>query len=536
MKKSWAKYLILLNFLLLTSTNINISSTYAKDVFQEETQSLEQVEPVQETEEVQAIEEPIEEVQQEIIEETEEEKEKKKQEEIKKSFFQAVHKADVNKALELIAQGADVNSKDDSDCSPLFLASVLGYTEMVATLIQAGADVNLLAYNSASLEVAIIRGYTDIVQMLINAGAKTTAIYDAEGKLLIPPAITFLPQIQKPSNTFNNVYNSILIKLLLSGANPNVSHKEIFNEETFMTPLMTAVCLGNLEAVSLLIACGADVNFKTKKGLTAYICAKKTNQPDMLEILKEAGTKIKKVSKKAKYPDLPTTEYVGKMSFIPGFGPTTSSDDPLNIISACEEKEITDINVKDESGETILMRLLRNYNHSEEYIKFLVQSGIDVNLENNEGETALLITSNTNMQCISSLETLLKGGANVNVKDKDGKTPLIRYIGVTSSCYCSMCYSFTNFNRYHEIIKLLIAAGADINAQDADGKTPLMYAFYRDSAHNIFSLTKILLEFGADPTIKDKDGLSFLDMLEGKTPAEEDNKQLDEETQSDLQN
>ena len=520
----WATYLILLSFLLLTSTNINISSTYAKDVFQEE---IEQVEPVQETEEVQAIEEPtqLEEIQQETIEESEEEKERKKKEELERLFFAAIHKADVDKTLELIAQGADVNSRYCA-WTPLMIASTFGHKEMAATLIKAGADINLSARSHTivnPLRLAITGGHVDIVQMLINAGAKINAIYDEEGNLEIPPAITFLPEIEKPSNTFTSTYNHILMLLLAAGADADVKVNETSDEEKFMPPLMTAVCLGNLEAANLLIACGADVNYKAKNGLTAYICAEKTNQQDMLEILKSNGAEVKKASKKTKHPDIPTTQYVGKTGFIPGFGPTKNSDDPLSIISVCEEKEITDINAKDENGDTIFMRLLESSSHSDEYIKFLSASGSSLNIENNNGENALLIASGSNIYCIPSLETLLRAGANTDSRDKTGKTPLIKYVSGNKGCSCSIHYVYSDFHRSNEIIKLLIAAGADINAQDTDGKTALMYAFEKDSEQGFFLLTKTLLEMGADPTIKDNNNISFLDLLKKQNLSQNQN-------------
>lgn len=530
MKKSWANYFILLSFLLLISTNISTSSTYAKEVFQEQNENPEQVEPVQETEEIQVIEEveQVEEVQQETteetktIEETEEEKAQKKQQELDEALVKAVGKANVDKALELIAKGANINS-EYYYFPPLIRASALGHKEMVAALISVGADVNLVSEYSNPLSIAIKMGHVEIVQMLINAGAKVDAVYGEEANLIVEPAIMLLSQIEKPSNTFTNTYNSILITLLAAGADPNIKIDQTFhNEETFMTPLMTAVCLGNLEAASLLIACGADVNAKTNKGVTAYICAVKTNQQDMIELLKESGAKFKKTSKKTKYPDIPITEYAGKVAFIPGFGPTISSDDPLKIISECEGKEITDINAKNEYGETILMGFLRYGSHSDEYIKFLVQSGANLNLENNEGENALLMASGSGMYCISSLETLLRAGANVNIQDKDGKTPLMRYISANKGCSCSAHYAYKDFISCNEIIKLLILAGADINIQDKDGKTALMYAYEKDSNYDFFSLTKTLLELGADQTIKDKDDISFLDMLEGKKANKEE--------------
>ena len=45
----------------------------------------------------------------------------------------------------LIAAGADLETRDDWDCTPLFQAVVAGVPECVDLLIEAGADVNAVA-------------------------------------------------------------------------------------------------------------------------------------------------------------------------------------------------------------------------------------------------------------------------------------------------------------------------------------------------------------------------------------------------------
>lgn len=65
-----------------------------------------------------------------------------------------------------------------------------------------------------------------------------------------------------------------------------------------------------------------------------------------------------------------------------------------------------------------------------------------------------------------------------------------------------------------EIVLALLKAGAQTNAQDSDGQTALMYAILADQnwpnqplSENCKKIITALLEFGADPTIPDNNGL-----------------------------
>jgi len=94
-------------------------------------------------------------------------------------LFHAIQSGDLARVEALIAAGADVNARSKNDGTPLMLASIMNYPEVVRALIAAGADVNA----KQSSEFEEINGYTalmmasqnchlDAVQILIAAGSR----------------------------------------------------------------------------------------------------------------------------------------------------------------------------------------------------------------------------------------------------------------------------------------------------------------------------------------------------------------------------
>jgi ankyrin repeat protein len=68
-----------------------------------------------------------------------------------------------------------------------------------------------------------------------------------------------------------------------------------------------------------------------------------------------------------------------------------------------------------------------------------------------------------------------------------------------------------------EYIRLLVSKGIDINSQDDNGNTALHYPLnnvLRDKMYLPYStgIVKILIEEGADPQIKNKEGKSPMDI------------------------
>ena len=91
---------------------------------------------------------------------------------MEKSWEQAIHSGDSALIRRLIAQGAEIDSKDRHGQTGLMVASMRGYTAVVRVLVENGAALNDTAkYNLSALMLAVINGHAEIVQLLSDAGA-----------------------------------------------------------------------------------------------------------------------------------------------------------------------------------------------------------------------------------------------------------------------------------------------------------------------------------------------------------------------------
>jgi ankyrin repeat protein len=92
-----------------------------------------------------------------------------------RGIHEATRRGDVNKVIQLLNDGTDINSKDRFGQTPLMHAAHLGHFDLVQLLIKRGADLNTTAkYNLSALMLAIINGHEQTAGALIAAGADLT--------------------------------------------------------------------------------------------------------------------------------------------------------------------------------------------------------------------------------------------------------------------------------------------------------------------------------------------------------------------------
>lgn len=104
---------------------------------------------------------------------------------------QGIHKAieDNNMSLvkDLIADGFDTKARDKYGDSPLELATELGYTEIVETLLEAKACTDMVC-KIKLLQISCWFKHIDIAKLLIKAGTDVNIRLEDESTLLIDVA------------------------------------------------------------------------------------------------------------------------------------------------------------------------------------------------------------------------------------------------------------------------------------------------------------------------------------------------------------
>ncbi|MBI5430723.1 MAG: ankyrin repeat domain-containing protein [Nitrosomonadales bacterium] len=156
-------------------------------------------------------------------------------------LFEAVKAGDVSRAQQILAAGADANSRDSDGATPLMAAAHSGNLAMVRAFIAAGADVNAsdergwTALAKATYNHELKRGFADVAQALIAAGANIEA------------AISY-----------------------------------------GVRPLMLAAGYGETAVVETLLEAGAEVTARNEGGLTALMMVKQKHYIDVINLLHQA--------------------------------------------------------------------------------------------------------------------------------------------------------------------------------------------------------------------------------------------------------
>ncbi len=281
----------------------------------------------------------------------------------------------------------------------LILAARGGYTDAVKTLVAAGADVNQVSAGdkTSALLIATINGQFDLAQWLLDQGANpnaaaangVTPLYAALNVTWAPRALYPQPRAYNQQQT---TYLQFMRALLDKGADPNrrLTRKVWYSEYNFdlagvdeigATPMWRAAFAGDVAAMSLLMAHGADPNIPTMRP------AGRQRLGDATEVRQAADvSSLPPVPLGG--PGVPVLQAAAGVGFGEGFAANSHSHSPAGFLPGIKylvEVAGADVNAVDHDGSTALHHAAARGDN--DTILYLVSKGADVTKVNREGQT-----------------------------------------------------------------------------------------------------------------------------------------------------
>ena len=173
--------------------------------------------------------------------------------------------------MEGVRRGMDVDSCDEAGLSLLMRASREGNIELVDFLLHNRANVRArTSWGDTAILLASQKGHTNVIARLIEGGAEVNAAPKNWSPILYAAM---------------EGHTAVVRQLLDKGANPNA------RAPSLLTPLMIASRGGHIDIVRLLLAAKADPHLTNDRGDTALGWALAAGNTQIGDLRKAAGAK-----------------------------------------------------------------------------------------------------------------------------------------------------------------------------------------------------------------------------------------------------
>ncbi|XP_056669556.1 ankyrin-1 isoform X3 [Monodelphis domestica] len=405
-------------------------------------------------------------------------RDRKKKADAATSFLRAARSGNLDKALDHLRNGVDINTCNQNGLNGLHLASKEGHVKMVVELLHKEIVLETTTKKgNTALHIAALAGQDEVVRELVNYGANVNA-QSQKG---------FTPLYMAAQENHLEV-----VKFLLeNGANQNVATEDGF------TPLAVALQQGHENVVAHLINYGT----KGKVRLPALHIAARNDDTRTAAVLLQND---------------PNADVLSKTGFTPLH--IAAHYENLNVaqlllnrgasVNFTPQNGITPLHIASRRGNVIMVRLL-------------LDRGAEIETRTKDELTPLHCAARNGHVRISEL--LLDHGAPIQAKTKNGLSPIhMAAQGDHLDCVRLLLQYNAEIDDitldhltplhvaahcgHHRVAKVLLDKGAKPNSRALNGFTPLHIACKK----NHIRVMELLLKTGASIDAVTESGLTPL--------------------------
>ncbi|XP_057214019.1 ankyrin-3 isoform X41 [Triplophysa rosa] len=466
-------------------------------------------------------------------------REPKKKTDSNASYLRAARAGNLEKTLDYIKSGVDLNVCNQNGLNALHLASKEGHVEVVTELIKLGATVDASTKKgNTALHIASLAGQKDVVKELVKNGSNIntqsqngfTPLYMAAQENHLDVVKFLLDNGSSQSIATEDGFTPLavalqqghdqVVSLLLENDTKGKvrlpalhiaarkddtkaaalllqnDHNADVESKSGFTPLHIAAHYGNINVATLLLNRGAAVDFKARNDITPLHVASKRGNANMVRLLLERGAHIDARTKDGLTPlhcgARSGHEQVVEMLLdrgAPILSKTKNGLSPLHMATQGDHLNCVqlllhhEVPVDDVTNDYLTALHVAAHCGHYKVAKVLVDKKANPNAKALNGFTPLHIACKKNR--IKVMELLLKHGASIQAVTESGLTPI----------------HVAAFMGHENIVTQLTNHGASPNSMNVRGETALHMAA-RAGQTNV---VKFLVANGADVDAKAKD-------------------------------
>ncbi|XP_077960844.1 ankyrin-3 isoform X17 [Gasterosteus aculeatus] len=479
-------------------------------------------------------------------------REQKRKSDNNASYLRAARAGNLEKVLDYVKGGVEINICNQNGLNALHLASKEGHVEVVAELLKLEADVDSATKKgNTALHIASLAGQTEVVKELVTNGANVNAqsqngftpLYMASQENHLEVVRFLLEHSASQSMATEDGFTPLAVALqqghdqvvslllendtkgkvrlpalhiaarkddtkaaallLQNDHNADVESKMMVNRttESGFTPLHIAAHYGNINVATLLLNRGAAVDFMARNDITPLHVASKRGNSNMVKLLLDRGSKID-----AKTKDGLTPLHCGARSGheqvveilldrgAPFLSKTKNGLSPLHMATQGDHLNCVqlllqnDVPVDDVTNDYLTALHVAAHCGHYKVAKLIVDKKANPNAKALNGFTPLHIACKKNR--VKVMELLLKHGASIQAVTESGLTPI----------------HVAAFMGHENIVHALTNHGASPNTTNVRGETSLHMAARAGQA----DVVRYLLKNGAKVETKSKDDQTAL--------------------------